>query len=236
MLRLLVESGGPISASRIAVQLGMHQSSVSRILASLAAEGFVRQINGQHYEPDFGLLTLSTAAAKRFDLASKPYVAMAEAARDCHGYKFSIGVLWRDEIVYFLEFINTQEPVLFSFPAFPLHLSAPALRQLHTLPRAEAEEILERSRFRHGWSQPTSRVPSGTAELMDVTKELIVDDCLILNMWSNPVAVQAALPLDVPVGAPTSLALSGPAGMVSTSQVTEWLHKYGSNVTASLKN
>gem|GEM_PF-4098062 len=129
---------------------------------------------------------------------------------------------------------TTHDPVLFSSPAFPLHLSAPALRILLDHPREEAMAVLERSREHHGWEQPTAAVPADTGELLDTAASLLVDDCLILNTWSSPTVVTAALPLELPNQSPTCLTIGGPAGMAATSQIARWLHTHGERVVASL--
>src|SRR5690625_3318263 len=108
VLRCLVSSPSAISATEIAARTGMHQSSVSRILAALADDGFVRQTNNQWYEPDLGLLTLSTTAIRRFDLATKPAEVMQEAAQRSPGFTFSLGVLWHGEMLYFLRSAHAQ--------------------------------------------------------------------------------------------------------------------------------
>ncbi|MFW6600292.1 helix-turn-helix domain-containing protein [Propionibacteriaceae bacterium Y2011] len=236
VLRHLVSSPEPVSATRIAEISGMHQSSASRILGILASEGYIRRTNSQWYEPDFGVLSLSTAAVKRFDLATKPYDAMRTAARAHPGFSFSLGVLFKGEVLYFLRFTHGHEPETFSAPAFPLHLSAPGLRLLHLQPRPDALATLRLSQEVRGWEQPTTAVPDSPEELLDVTAGRMVDDCLVLNMWSSPNSVSAAIPVAAPGEVPTALAVAGPAGLVDAATLASWLHTHVDAVAESLRS
>lgn len=71
VLQLLVEADGPLSASEIARRVGLHQSSVSRILSTLSAAGYVRKTGYRSFAPDFGVLSLGAAAVDKFGLAHK---------------------------------------------------------------------------------------------------------------------------------------------------------------------
>lgn len=234
VLRILVSAPEPISATQIATEMGLHQSSVSRILTALAADGYVRRSTGRRYEPDFALLGLTTAAARRFDIATQPMAALRATAAQCPGFDVSIGVLWQEEIIYFLRMSHTSDPIIFSSPAFPLHLSAPALRILLDRPRGEALAVLERSRSSHGWERPTPRVPDTAEELLDVAASLVVDDCLVLNMWSSPQSVSAAVPVRIDYPEPLAIAVAGPANLVDAAQLGAWLRPAADAVAQSL--
>src|SRR5699024_3692979 len=70
VLRRLVESG-PMSATELARELGLHQSSISRVMATLGEAGFVRKDEHGRFVPDYGVITLA-AETTRLPLLTKP--------------------------------------------------------------------------------------------------------------------------------------------------------------------
>ena len=74
ILSRLVSSHRPMTATELAETMGLHQSTVSRILGTLQGTGFVRKPDYHSFAPDYGLLTFARGAIHHFDLiqASEP--------------------------------------------------------------------------------------------------------------------------------------------------------------------
>src|SRR5699024_6769359 len=92
VLRSLVDAGRPLSATAIAREMGLHQSSVSRLLATLADTGFVRK-TAAGFTPDFGVLSLASSI-EQFPLIDRPRAAMQRIGEQAGGLNVSLGMLW----------------------------------------------------------------------------------------------------------------------------------------------
>jgi len=211
ILRILVESPGPLPSTEIAKRVGMHQSSASRILKALAGAGYVRKLDYRSFAPDFGVLTLGGAALQHFPMTSMPLEALENIAARANGLRVSFSTLWRGQVFFFLYVQDGHEPVRAAVGGYPLHLSSPALRLLLLRPRDEARRALEDSRLRYGWSQPTTKVPGTAASLLKQAESMLRHDCLPLVNWQGPRNVSVAIPVETPSDQPDcALSLSGP--------------------------
>lgn len=233
-LRLLVEEGRPMSPTELADRVGLHQSSVSRILSTLAAAGYVRKVAHRRFEPDFGVLTLA-AAVTTFPLVTKPRAAMAEAASMCAGCLISLSILWRGQILYFLRTVEGYDTVDFWGAGFPLHQSAPGMRMLLELPDDEALETLAMSRARHGWPRDSEATPSSEAEALRRARELLDHDVLIVDDWHEAGRFGAATLIDHPAEYPVALAITGPRTAATDDKVRLWLLQIRRAVEKSLQ-
>ena len=224
ILRLLVDARRPLGPTEIAEQVGLHQSSVSRILATLAEAGYVRKVSGRRFRPDFGVLQVASAVID-FPIIRKPRAAMEQAAALCPGMLFSLSMLWRGSIIYFLRTAKGVETVDFWGAGFALHLSAPGLRMLLDRPAAEAEEILRDSRKRHGWARTTALVPATESATLTAARALLDHDTLILDGWYREHEVGAAIPIDVGENEPMAISISGRSDLASHDTLRLWLHE-----------
>ncbi len=69
ILRCIAEAGAPIGVNDIARQIGLHKSSVSRLVATLAASAFVqRQPETGRISLGMGLVAVATPAFAKFNL------------------------------------------------------------------------------------------------------------------------------------------------------------------------
>lgn len=232
VLTILVDEHRPMSPTEIAQRVGIHQSSASRILAGLGQAGFVRKTTGRRFTPDFGVLTLSSAVHD-FDLIQKPRAAMEEAARRNPGAMFSLGMMWRDHIIYFLRTKDGSETVDFIGSGYPLHLSTPGLRLLLDMPEAEALTALRKSRDRHGWEQRTEQVPATEEEALSAVRSLLSHDLLILDGWANPLNMGGAIPLAT--DGPVALSITTRSSGTSRSDLALTLHEVRHEIQQALQ-
>lgn len=225
VLELLVEAPEPMTATAIAHQIGLHQSSVSRILATLTDEGYAHKVSYARFAADFGLLSLATATIPQFPLVSRPRAAMEKIAATADGFSASLGTLWNGRMIYFLRTSHQTPTIDFWASDYPIHLSAPGLRLLADLQRDAALGILRGSRERFGW-RGEAAVPSTEEEVLDRVNEQIAHDVLVLPGWRRTGETGAAIPIVFGgQSRPLALALSGPdqAG-VDAATLRLWLH------------
>jgi DNA-binding IclR family transcriptional regulator len=234
-LRLLVEADRPLTATEIARTIGIHQSSASRILKTLAVAGYVRKDGYHSFVADFGVLALGATAVGHFAFAHKPRVAMTALANEIEGLDVMLATVWRGEILYFLRMQRGHQPTLLSVGGFPLHLSSLALRLLLDRPEPEALELLRTSHARHGWDRPTENVPATEEEALSRARELVSHDGLILDHWYQRGIVSASIPIEAPGEPPAALALSGPSDTATHEKILVWLQQGRREVERALR-
>lgn len=220
-----------MTATELARRIDVHQSSVSRILATLIQVGYVRKTADRRFAPDFGVLSLASATTW-FPLIRKPRAAMQAVAAAHPGIEATLCVLWRGEMSYFLRTHHQAAPVDFSM-GFPVHLSAPGLRMLVDLPEDDALEILRQSRGRYGWSG-TAAVPATEEEVLSWARANVEHDVLVMSEWGFPGNVGAAIPVKTDEDHPVALALTGDVGLADPATLRLWLHDARRVVETSL--
>lgn len=232
VLRVLVDETGPVTGTEIARRLGLHQSSISRILATLTELGYVRK-TPKGFAPDFGVLSLASATSQ-FPLIRKPRDAMKQIAASCGGLSPSLGMLWRGQMIYFLRTTERGDTIDFWWSDFPIHLSSAGLRLLLGVPRKDALTILAGSRQRFGWGGEHVVPPSEEA-VLDLATENLSHDVLVLPGWNRPGETSAAIPVEVGGDHRVALALSGPSEIADIPTLQLWLHDARRTVEAALR-
>jgi DNA-binding IclR family transcriptional regulator len=223
VLRLLAEADGPVTATEIAAKVGLHQSSVSRVLRSLRAAGYVRKPAYHSFGVDLGILTLGGTALRHFGFIHKVLPALQHLAEEARGLQVSLVTLWQGQLIYFARTQRGHEAILLHVGGFPLHMSSSALRLLIDQPAPAALRALAQSRLRYGWSRPTSAVPRSPSAVLAAARKLLRHDCLILDRWQSDTLVSASIRCNeaaVEAGWPLVLALSGPGQTLPQDQ---WL-------------
>lgn len=221
VLRLLVDEGSPMTATEMARRIGVHQSSVSRILATLTQVGYVRKTPDRRFAPDFGVLSLASATTW-FPLIRKPRAAMEAIAGAHPGIEVTLCMLWRGEMVYFLRTRHQVGAIDFGM-GFPVHLSAPGVRMLIDLPEDQALDVLRQSRSRYGWPG-TDVVPETEEEVLEWARAHVEHDVLVLPEWGFKGNVGAAIPIKTDEDHPVALALTGDVDTTDPATLRLWLH------------
>jgi DNA-binding IclR family transcriptional regulator len=231
VLRLLVDEGSPMTATEIARRIGVHQSSVSRILATLTQVGYVRKTPDRRFAPDFGVLSLASATTW-FPMIRKPRAAMEAIAAAHPDVEVTLCMIWRGEMIYFLRTRHHSGSIDFSM-GFPVQLSAPGLRMLVDLPEEQALEVLRQSRGRYGWPG-TDAVPQTEEEVLDWARAHVEHDVLVLPEWGYEGRVGAAIPIKTDEDHPVALALTGPVEAADPATLRLWLHDGRRSVESAL--
>ncbi len=233
ILRTLIDEGAPLTGTEIARRFGLHQSSISRVLATLTDLGYVRKAANGRFVPDYGILTFAPAIAQ-FPLVVKPRATIEQIAAEHPGFTVHLCLLWRTEMIYLLRTAMGNETITFWGPAFPLHVSSPALRLLLELPQRQALAILAASKKRLGWEQPTDRVPATATAALRAARKLLEHDVLILDEWYDVGGLGGAIPLQTGENLPVALAITGSNDKVDHATLRLWLHDARRRVEATL--
>lgn len=233
ILRTLIDEGAPLTATEIARRFGLHQSSISRVLATLTDLGYVRKAPNGRFVPDYGILTFAPAIAQ-FPLVVRPRATIEQIADEHPGFTVHLCLLWRTEIIYLLRTAMGNETITFWGAPFPLHLSCPALRLLLDLPQRKATAILAASKKQFGWAQPTTLVPATATAALTAARGFLAHDVLILDEWYALGGVGGAIPLQTGENLPVALAITGPHDQVDHATLRLWLHDARRRVEADL--
>lgn len=225
MLRRLVEVDRPLTLTELASELDTHQSSVSRIMATLVAAGYARKDEHGRFIPDYGVADLASQTG-RLPLLSKPWPVFEKLAADHPQLSATVAMLWRRRLVYGLRSGGRRGIALLrQYPDYPLHRSAPGLRLLLDLPESEALDLLERSRQRHAWVGPNDILPATPKALLDAARERCVHEVLVLtDGWAIGTAQSAAIPVATPEPHPVALAIVDRDADLSVDELRLVLH------------
>lgn len=225
ILDLLVSSDRPLSATAIGAQIGLHQTSVSRIIRTLITEGFVRKAGTRGFLPDFGVFALGAAAVEDFHLVDTAAPAMCDIAAEIPKFETVLVTMWHGQLLHFVRTQQGQAITPFSSRGFPLHLSSAGLRILIDLPRPKAIELLEASRDRRGWARPTELVPRTPEEALDVAQGLLERGTLITTGWVHDWHISGSIDVEIPDYPPFVLAIYGAAADTTEDSLRLSLHE-----------
>lgn len=184
-----------MTATELGQRVGLHQSTVSRILSTFQTIGFVRKPDYHHFSVDIGLPVFARRATEQFPLIRRGLPLLQDRARRCEGYGITLCALWRRELVILLKRDPCGEFHIMPSNRSPLHLAVAGLRHLLELPEDEALACLEESRRTFGWRRPTPNVPPGPAETLAYARDRLDLDVLTLTDWAGPSEQKAAIPI-----------------------------------------
>ncbi|HIT77081.1 MAG TPA: helix-turn-helix domain-containing protein [Candidatus Avipropionibacterium avicola] len=204
ILDLLLAQGRPLSGGEIAGSVGLHQSTVSRLLRTLIDNGYVARVRGGNV-PALRMLQFSRVATA-FPLVSALRPLVAEIAQSRPADHVNVCAHVHGELIYLVRAQAGTEPV--TGLSFPLHMSSAALRLLVDLPREEALSALRRSRDRYGWVGGPG-LPADEESALETARQSVDHDVLVLDRWTVN-SLSAAIPLAVPGEHPLALAIAGP--------------------------
>ena len=97
LLEVLAHGGGRLPITELAARTGLSLGTVHRLLASLAARGYVRQEPDRRYALGTALLPLGDAATRLLSSWALPY--LSQLAEQC-GETANLAVLEDDHVIY----------------------------------------------------------------------------------------------------------------------------------------
>jgi DNA-binding IclR family transcriptional regulator len=195
ILKTLSEMG-QATASSLALKLGIHQSSASRLLLSLQRAGLVRKPDFHSFAPDFGLLAFAGAAMLGFPEVGVCASLCGDLARS-NSCGAAAATLFRGRLLY-LAWVSPDSPTSFKLvddSDFPLHKSSLGLLLAFRLGRERAVELFEASLAKSGGETPE---PSASGLFDQVGESLARDGVLSLRGGAN--AFNYALDFKTPSG------------------------------------
>jgi DNA-binding IclR family transcriptional regulator len=157
IMKLLAKNGS-MTASALARELGLNQSSVSRLLQSLIRAGFVYKPSFQKFKLDYGILTFAGIALENFPLAS----ASVTCCNTLHK-KTNMGTaiaLLHDERLLYMARVHAHIDSslnLIDNSDFPIHLSSLGLALSYQRGRESFKKIITRSI--KNWGTDTAQEP-----------------------------------------------------------------------------
>lgn len=235
VLRRLVESSRPLSATELAKELGLHQSSISRVLATLIEAGYVRKGDRGRFVPDYGVITLA-AETTRLPLLTRPLPVFRTFLADYPTFTITTTMLWRSEMIYLARSSSGAPAHLYEYTGhtgFPLHQSAPGLRLLLDLPEQQAVDLLAASRARHGWGGDPEVVPADERAVLAEARQHCDHDVLVLPGWVHPRELSGAIPVRTSEPHPVALAVVVPDGSMQADELRLLLHRVRRDLEAA---
>lgn len=135
---------GSAGVTEIAVELGVHKSTVSRLIAVLESRGFVEQLSDRgKYRLGFTIVRLAGSTSAQMDLAKESQPICDELAVQS-GETTNIAVLDGDRIINIVESHGPAEITLRSWVGqnCPAHATSSGKALLSALSPAEVRELL----------------------------------------------------------------------------------------------
>lgn len=103
---------GTAGVTEIAVELGVHKSTVSRLIAVLESRGFVEQLSDRgKYRLGFALVRLAGSTSAQMDLAKQSQAICDRLAEQC-GETINVAILDGDRIINIVETLGPGEVTL----------------------------------------------------------------------------------------------------------------------------
>ena len=130
----------------IAAELGVHKSTVSRLVAVLESRGFVEQLSDRgKYRLGFAIVRLAGSTSAQLDLA-KESQTICDALAEQSGETTNIAILDEDRIINIVEAHGPGEIMLRTWVGqnCPAHATSSGKALLSSLPAAAVLELLGR--------------------------------------------------------------------------------------------
>src|SRR5699024_8514253 len=145
ILDLLLEAGGPVTGGELARRVGLHESSVSRLLQTLIRSGYVSRVAGGNV-PALRMLRFSRVTGA-FPMIGRVRPVLERIAADHPQHHVNLCAYGQCDVTHLVR-CQTGTDTITGF-SFPLHRSSAAMRHLADLPDDEALAALRSSRTRY---------------------------------------------------------------------------------------
>ena len=167
LLGVLARHHGVVSLKQLAIDSGLHPSTTHRILAAMAANGFVERGEAGMYRLGIRLLELGNLVKSRIDIReiAKPFM---QQLHETTGESVNLGVRQNDEIVYVERTSSGRAAVRIVHiigARAPLHTTATGKLFLAEFPAPEVRDYAKRTGL------PAS-TPASITQLTALEREL----------------------------------------------------------------
>lgn len=209
LLELLADAGGESTLSELAGQTSLPLPTIHRLMRTLLARGYVRQLPSRRYTLGPRLIRLGDAASRQFGADARPFLARLA---DELGESANLAIIDRDMAVYVAQASSTRSMRMFTEVGRRVftHSTGVGKAILAQLPDPAVQEIVTRAGMPAATSKSIDDVPELLAEL-----DLIRERGYAVDDGEQEIGVRCfAVPV---LGAPTptALSISGPDARVT---------------------
>lgn len=111
LLELLADSGGQATLSHLASQTELPLPTIHRLMRTLLAHGYVRQLPNREYSLGPRLIRLGESAGRQFGTVAQPYLARAAKIL---GESANLAMIDRDMVVYVAQASSSHSMRMFT--------------------------------------------------------------------------------------------------------------------------
>src|SRR4051794_20436839 len=213
LLELMAEGEGEVSLSRLAERSGMPVSSIHRLVRTLLARGYVRQLPSRRYVLGPRLIHLGDMASRALGAFARPHLARLV---DAVGETANLAVLDGDRVVYAAQVPSRHSMRMFTEVGRRVHLHCTGVGKvlLSQLPPETARELLVRG----GMPSRTPLTVTDPDELMARLPKIAAQGYSLDDGEQETGVRCVAVPVP---GGPlmTAISVSGPEGRVPMDAV-----------------
>ncbi|NMN99743.1 IclR family transcriptional regulator [Gordonia sp. TBRC 11910] len=208
LLELITDAGGQISLTELAEASDLPLPTIHRLLRTLVATGYVRQLANRRYALAPRLIRFGECASKQLGILAKPQLAMLT---DTLGETSNLSVLDEDMVLYVYQVPSKHSMRMFTEVGHHVHahVTGAGKALLAQLPDDEVREIVGRAGMPVRTEHSITTVPDLLAEL-----EVIRERGYSIDEQEQEVGVRCfavAVP-DAPTS--TAISVSGPVARV----------------------
>jgi IclR family transcriptional regulator, acetate operon repressor len=144
LLELMAEDGGEVALSRLAVDSGLPLSTIHRLVRTLVARGYVRQLPSRRYVLGPRLIHLGESSSRTLGTWARPHLS---ALVDGTGETANLAMLDGDRVVYVAQVPSRHSMRMFTEVGRRVepHCTAVGKAIMATMPIEEVRQILTRS-------------------------------------------------------------------------------------------
>jgi IclR family acetate operon transcriptional repressor len=213
LLELMADAGGEVALSRLALESGMPLSSIHRLVRTLVARGYVRQLPSRRYVLGPRLIHLGEIASRTLATWARPHLSRLV---DAIGETANLAMLDGDRVVYAAQVPSRHSMRMFTEVGRRVHLHCTGVGKvlLAGLPDDAVREVLARA----GMPARTARTLTDPDALL-AELHRVAGQGYALDDGEEEAGVRCvAVPL--PGGAPAAaISVSGPEGRLAMEAV-----------------
>lgn len=209
LLELLADAGGEATLSELAGRTALPLPTIHRLMRTLLARGYVRQLPSRRYTLGPRLIRLGDAASRQFGADARPFLARLA---DELGESANLAIIDRDMAVYVAQASSTRSMRMFTEVGRRVYTHSTGVGKaiLAQLPDPAVADIVTRAGMPPATAKSIDAVPELLAELDRIRERgYAIDD------GEQEIGVRCfAVPV---LGAPTptALSISGPDARVT---------------------
>ncbi|MCV2490226.1 IclR family transcriptional regulator [Geodermatophilus sp. YIM 151500] len=215
LLELMAEDGGEVALSRLAADSGLPLSTIHRLVRTLVARGYVRQLPSRRYVLGPRLIHLGESSSRTLGTWARPHLV---SLVDTTGETANLAMLDGDRVVYVAQVPSRHSMRMFTEVGRRVHLHCTGVGKalLSQVPPGTARELVVRG----GMPRRTPRTITDPDELL-AELGVIADRGYALDDGEQETGVRC-IAVPVPGGpAQTALSVSGPESRLPLESVPE---------------